>query len=280
MKIFARPYLLILFIVLAAAAPLKGQLPVKRLNDPSIVAMEKRRVFSSWGEFYPYPKYVLGVQTNLAYATVWGMWSPKRNQDYRSGKDIRPLGPQGEQTQRHGLQALEEKRTQEIKRYSDSLEAASEKELLQVLPEAFMATPLYLLYYRPALKPLKEMPLHPQSPSDWFFPAGRGMENLMKSGRHEVLMEELSVLKDRLALCESALVTRGERLLMLHGLFMEYRKFQKKLYHLSAAENHRSASLEKSRMDPRPGNSSGTYFSRSDLEIVRSVLRSFKPSAL
>ena len=43
---------------------------VKKLNDPSIVAHNKRMVFESWGDFRPYPKYVLGVQTNFAYATV------------------------------------------------------------------------------------------------------------------------------------------------------------------------------------------------------------------
>ena len=58
---------------------------VKKLNDPSIVAHQKRMVFESWGDFRPYPKYTLGIQTNFAYATVWGWLSPSKNQDYKNG---------------------------------------------------------------------------------------------------------------------------------------------------------------------------------------------------
>ena len=54
---------------------------VKKLNDPSIVAHHKRMTFESWGDWRPYPKYVLGIQTNFAYATVWGNWAPSRNRD-------------------------------------------------------------------------------------------------------------------------------------------------------------------------------------------------------
>lgn len=32
----------------------------KKLNDPSIVAQSKRQVYESWGDWRPYPKYVLG----------------------------------------------------------------------------------------------------------------------------------------------------------------------------------------------------------------------------
>ena len=43
-----------------------GQFTVKRLYDPSIVAQHKRMVFQSWGDWRPYPKYLLGIQTNFA----------------------------------------------------------------------------------------------------------------------------------------------------------------------------------------------------------------------
>ena len=57
--------------LLLAAVGVFGQFTVKRLNDPSIVAQHKRMVFQSWGDWRPYPKYLLGIQTNFAYATVW-----------------------------------------------------------------------------------------------------------------------------------------------------------------------------------------------------------------
>ena len=89
-----------LFQFLLITITISGQVTVKRLNDPSIVAQHKRMVFQSWGDWRPYPKYFLGVQTNFAYATVWGMWAPKINRDYKDGEDIRPLKPTGVQNQR------------------------------------------------------------------------------------------------------------------------------------------------------------------------------------
>ena len=79
-----------LFQFLLITITISGQVTVKRLNDPSIVAQHKRMVFQSWGDWRPYPKYFLGVQTNFAYATIWGMWAPKINRDYKDGEDIRP----------------------------------------------------------------------------------------------------------------------------------------------------------------------------------------------
>ena len=60
---------------------MSGQVSVKRLNDPAIVAQHKRMTFERWGDWRPYPKYFLGIQTNVAYATVWGMWAPSINRD-------------------------------------------------------------------------------------------------------------------------------------------------------------------------------------------------------
>ena len=94
--------------LLLVAAIVSAQLSVKRLNDPAIVAQHKRMVFESWGDWRPYPKYFLGVQTNFAYATVWGMWAPKINRDYKDGDDIRPLKPTGVQNQRFAEVKYEE----------------------------------------------------------------------------------------------------------------------------------------------------------------------------
>ena len=71
--------------LLFIATSVFGQFGVNILNDPSIVAQHKRMVFESWGDWRPYPKYLLGIQTNFAYATVWGMWAPSRNRQYKNG---------------------------------------------------------------------------------------------------------------------------------------------------------------------------------------------------
>lgn len=85
----------IIFLSLLPITTVFGQVSVKRLNDPAIVAQHKRMVFERWGDWRPYPKYFLGVQTNFAYATVWGWLAPSRNRDYKNGADIRPLKPSG-----------------------------------------------------------------------------------------------------------------------------------------------------------------------------------------
>lgn len=98
-----------------------GQVSVKRLNDPSIVAQHKRMTFESWGDWRPYPKYFLGIQTNFAYATVWGMWAPSINRDYKDGEDIRPLKATGIQNQRYTLLKQQEEEAQKIKATSDTI---------------------------------------------------------------------------------------------------------------------------------------------------------------
>jgi hypothetical protein len=57
----------------------------------------------------------LGIQTNFAYATVWGMWAPKINRDYKDGDDIRPLKPTGEQNLRFAQLKFQEEEAKKIK---------------------------------------------------------------------------------------------------------------------------------------------------------------------
>ena len=95
---------------------------IRKLNDPAIVAQEKRAVFESWGDWRPYPKYnFLGIQTNFAYATVWGMWAPSINRDYKDGADLRPLKPDGNEVQRLASLKLEESKAEQIKAEYDTI---------------------------------------------------------------------------------------------------------------------------------------------------------------
>ena len=111
---------LITFKLLLIVTAMFGQISVKRLNDPSIVAQHKRMTFERWGDWRPYPKYFLGIQTNFAYATVWGMWAPSRNRDYKDGPDIRPLKPTGEQNLRFAQLKFQEEEAKKIKRSFNS----------------------------------------------------------------------------------------------------------------------------------------------------------------
>jgi hypothetical protein len=90
----------------------KGQ-TIKRVKDKHIVGQEKRQVFYQWGDWQPEPKYFLGIQTNYAYAMVWGWLAPSRNRDYKGGNDIRPLGLAGLQNQRYAT-LLQQDKTSDI----------------------------------------------------------------------------------------------------------------------------------------------------------------------
>ena len=91
----------------------KGQ-TIKRVKDKHIVGQEKRQVFYQWGDWQPEPKYFLGIQTNYAYAMVWGWLAPSRNRDYKGGNDIRPLGLAGLQNQRYATTLLQQDKTSDI----------------------------------------------------------------------------------------------------------------------------------------------------------------------
>jgi hypothetical protein len=111
--------IILLFSLFFGAIPIFGQ--VKILNDPSIVSHNKRMVFESWGDFRPYPKYTFGIQTNFAYATVWGWLSPSINQDYKNGSDIRPLKPTGLEIQRYVELEFQKSEAEKIKLQVDTL---------------------------------------------------------------------------------------------------------------------------------------------------------------
>lgn len=277
LKLFFQP----LRFSLVLLAPLAlGQMPVKKLNDPSIVSMQKRRVFESWGEFSPYPKYLLGVQTNLAYATVWGMWSPERNRTYRKGRDLRPLGPSGEETQRQLLQRAGEKSSLLISLAADSLSQVSLKELSQVLPVTLKADPLYLLYYKPMLRPLKDCPVEPFAPKDWDLSPGLNLQLFKREGRHLPLQEKLLVLKDRLELSENSLMKKGERLLLQHHLLLSFRKLKKEMHYAALTFSLAHRADQKLKEAKENSSTLDKYSRRSDKEIVQGILSYFKSKEL
>jgi hypothetical protein len=65
------------FLLLFIATSAFGQ-SIKKLNDPSIVAQHKRMTLKV-GEIGDLIQNIFRIQTNFAYATVWGMWAPSIN---------------------------------------------------------------------------------------------------------------------------------------------------------------------------------------------------------
>lgn len=209
----------------------------KKLNDPSIVAQSKRQVFESWGDWRPYPKYFWGIQTNFAYATVWGWMAPRRNRRYKNGEDIRPLKANGIEVQRLANVYLQTKETERIKTEVDTLYKRNLQDFAHWTPEIKNADPLWLLYYKRMLRPLQEFPDKPQNFSQWGIKDDETYQMLLKTGTIERFQRDLDVLKDKFKQSRELAMPRGKRFLMYHECLLEWRNFKNKIADYSQRTN-------------------------------------------
>ncbi len=216
------------FLLLLIATSTFGQ-SIKRLNDPSIVAQHKRMTFESWGDWRPYPKYFLGIQTNFAYATVWGMWAPSINRAYKNGEDIRPLKPNGEQNLRLAQLKLQEEEAKKIKATSDTIYKRSVQDFAHWTSATVDADPLWLLYYKRMLKPITEFPNTPQNFIEWRLKDQQTYETLNTTGTLKRLQEELDLIKEKYAMSRSMDMPRGKRFIMYHETLIKWRVFVQEL---------------------------------------------------
>ena len=262
------------FLLLFIATSAFGQ-SIKRLNDPSIVAQHKRMTFESWGDWRPYPKYFLGIQTNFAYATVWGMWAPSINRDYKNGEDIRPLKPNGEQNLRLAQLKLQEEEAKRIKAISDTIYKRSVQDFAHWTSATVDADPLWLLYYKRMLKPITEFPNTPQNFIEWRLKDQQTYETLNTTGTLKRLQEELDLIKEKYAMSRSMDMPRGKRFLMYHETLIKWRNFVQELRkhnnkttllldYKNILKNHLSTTLPTS------------WNPASDKQIVQSTMQQYK----
>ena len=262
------------FLLLFIATSAFGQ-SIKRLNDPSIVAQHKRMTFESWGDWRPYPKYFLGIQTNFAYATVWGMWAPSINRDYKNGEDIRPLKPNGEQNLRLAQLKLQEEEAKRIKAISDTIYKRRVQDFAHWTSATVDADPLWLLYYKRMLKPITEFPNTPQNFIEWRLKDKQTYETLNTTGTLKRLQEELDLIKEKYAMSRSMEMPRGKRFLMYHETLIKWRNFVQELRkhnnkttllldYKNILKNHLSTTLPTS------------WNPASDKQIVQSTMQQYK----
>ena len=250
------------------------QAQVKILNDPSIVAQHKRMVYESWGDWRPYPKYVLGIQTNFAYATVWGWLSPNINQDYKNGADIRPLKPTGEEVQRLTALELERKEAEKIKLQVDSIYARNVQDLAHWTSLTVDADPLWLLYYKKMHSPLNNFPSNPQTAQQWGF-TPEIYSNLISNGGIEKLKEQLDILKDQYHNSRTQEMPRGKRFIMYHNTLIGWREF---VNSIRAYQQRTNLFLEfKAKITSIKDNPISTsIWNYNDQDIVANIMNKYK----
>lgn len=243
----------------------------KRLNDPSIVAQQKRQVFESWGDWRPYPKYTLGIQTNFAYSTVWGMLSPARNKRYKNGEDIRPLKAGGIENQRLAEVELQRKEVEKIKIEVDTLYKRNVQDFAHWTPEFVSADPLWLLYYKRMLRPLEEFPEKPKNYIEWRVKDESTFIWLQQTGRIASLQKRLDILKDKFQQSRKMAMPRGKRFLMYHECLLEWRDF---LYSLQQHSEKTNSIIEwKKTIDKVKNVTKRT--NRTDTEIVQEAINNY-----
>lgn len=240
---------------------------IKRIKDPHIVAQEKRQVFQQWGDWQPKPKYFLGVQTKLSYATVWGWLAPSVNRDYKGGKDIRPLSANGLQNQRYVSTVLEEKETEKVLEEVRSVYSNALDEQIHYSPAMANVDPLYLLYYQSALKDLKEFNTNSPIAIDWGFTSNQAFERFERLGMMVQVKRKLDVLQDRLELAKNMSIPRGKRIIMYHECLLEWRKNKNYLTYLNRQGINRIKAEERlSKIKERINNGNHSKANR-DAEI-------------
>ena len=222
-------YKIKLLLVLIGVWSINSFAQVKELNDPSIVAQHKRMVYDGWGDFRPNPKYVLGIQTNFAYATVWGWLAPSKNREYKEGADIRPLKPTGLEVQRFVEMEVQRRESEKIKIAVDSLYTRNMQDFTHWTSATAEADPLWLLYYNRMLKTLKNFPDRPQNFLEWGLKDASTYQNMLATGGITNLQRELDLIKDQYQNSRTLDMPRGKRFLMYHDTLLKWRKFNDQL---------------------------------------------------
>ncbi len=243
------------------------------LNDPAITAQEARTVYEKWGDWYPKPKYLLGVQTNVAYMTVWGMLAPSRNTKYKKGDDIRPLKPTGLETKRL-LEAEEQKRqTEAIALHVDSIYNIEKQKLAYWTSLTVDVDPLWQLYFKKMLQPLKDFPKQPQGYQQWGLETNAQYQALLSNGAINNLQERLDILKDKLNQSRTSPMPRGKRFILYHDTLIGWRQFLALLkdYQIKA---HQSDMYR--RRNDMPVTYEFNKHYQTDKEIIQEVMNKYK----
>ncbi len=246
-----------------------------KLNDPSIVAQHKRQVYESWGDFRPYPKYVLGIQTNFAYATIWGWLSPSINQDYKDGADIRPLKPTGLEVQRLAEVEVQRKEAEKIKIEVDTIYKRNLQDLAHWTSATVDADPLWLLYYKRMLTPLKNFPDNPQSYNDWLIKDNETYQLMITTGTIKRLQEQLDLLKDKYKISRTVDMPRGKRFLLYHETLIGWRKFMSELKR-NSQQSTLALDYKKIIDGFRNKKNEISAKSRTDKEIIQNIMIEYK----
>lgn len=282
------------FFIFFTATTLAQIKYVTILKDEGLNYQEKRMVTGiGWDadDFKPDPKYpkLFGYKignTNIsaAHAAVWGdilgmnlgtlSGDIRRNQRYKNGRDIRPLGPYGQETQRHAKLLLMKKEAELAKKHIDSIYSRSMADLAHYTYRTAKADPMYLLYYKRMLTPLANFPDNPQSYQDWGFKNPKAFANAKATGQIKSLEKKLYTIK---TIYEKALkldMPRGKRFLMYHKAMIGWKEFLTMLEICDKSNNILIEGNRKRQEAQRALDGLNKHY--DDVQIMQEILREYK----
>ena len=243
------------------------------IDDPHIKAQQDRMVITDWGNFLPKPKYFLGVQTSVHFMRTWGWLAPSQNGDYRKGRDIRPLGPTGEQTQRMLLNSALVETSNAYRQYTDSVRQTAVSEMSYYSGLLSGADPLWQLYYKSELKGVRNFDIG-KVKNDL---SGEEISYLAQTGILDWFEEQMTVLGERLSVAFNTDMDRGSRILAYHRIMLEYRQLRSKWDHHLIWANRTLAFRKEADSGPIPSPEvEFSWNSSNDAERMREIIRKAK----
>ena len=283
----------IFFLSIIFCATSQAQRYITVLKDEGLNYQEKRMVTGvGWDadDFKPEPEYpkvfgykVGNVNISTSHAAVWGDFlganlgtlsgDIRRNQRYKNGSDIRPLGPKGQETQRAAKLLLMQKEAEVSKKHIDSIYSRSLADLAHYTHLTAKADPLYLLYYKRMLTPLQRFPNNPHSYSDWGFSNEKVFKNAQETGQIENLRVKLDGIKDTYYKALNLDMPRGKRFLMYHKALIGWREF---LTMLKIVDNNNTLYFQSYKHLKEASEAIDDLKFYDDLQIMEEILQKYK----
>ncbi|HLT86490.1 MAG TPA: hypothetical protein VKZ57_02805 [Sphingobacterium sp.] len=265
-----KSFITTLMIIVLAVPTINAQ-SVMMLNDPHIQAQQKRNVFMQWGDFKPNPRNFLGINMNPHYTLTWSYLAPTQNRRYRSGADIRPLGPSGKQTQRMALNIELKNTTEQYRKHADTIGYRADSELYNTSGLFSSLDPLWRLYYSKELKGvtaynlqdiLNEIPYEQR-------------EYLVSSQAANWYDQEMKILQEKLNAAFNQDIERGARIIHYHNLMLEYRNLQRKwAHHRTIANQVKDIYKRKMAASTPVPTSSYSWNTQNDVQLMKSIVYS------
>lgn len=240
---------------------------IEPLEDKAAVGQEKRQVYREWGSWHPEnKKWYKNPRGWLLHHMVW-KWN-STNKNYKKGEDIRPLKEDGEETQRTLLQYQLKEETDKVLEETKILEKEHLLELNHVINETAKTDPMYLLYYRKRLKPLREIGEFSDFKEHYKIPS-------LNDEQKEEFYEQFEILKDKLDMSYHIDMPRGKRFLNYHEIFRDLRDLEDNMTRLNRSNENllRIRTKSKHRFNKsKPFNNSNNQEEINDLKRFEEMI--------